>query len=288
MNNFHKMVDARIYDQHCCVCGTSQNLAKISSGLIKCNTCGFIWADVGLTSLELEKIYGKEYFFGDEYIDYLSEESILKFGFKKFEKQLSKLFQNATIKPKLLEIGSAYGYFLDIAQNDFQVTGVEISSDAVENSRKNGHLVLKGDLSEVDIQEKFDIVVSFATLEHIPSPDKIIQRTFNLLNPNGYCYITTINIGSLLARIRGEKWRMIHPPTHVSYFSSSTLRLLMERNGFKVVECKPIWQYRSLDALLLPRFGRTSLYKLTKFLGLTKIPIPFNFGDIIGLLAIKA
>jgi SAM-dependent methyltransferase len=270
----------------CCVCG-SQDSTKLSIGLIKCDCCGFIWADIKLTSEELKDIYGKSYFFGEEYVDYLSEESILKLGFNKIEKRFTKLFPKPETKPKLLEIGSAYGFFLDIAKDHFQGIGVEISKDAVEYSRKNGHEVFQGELSEFTFQDKFDLIVSFATLEHILLPGKIIEQVYQLLKPNGYCYFTTIDICSAFARIRGKKWRMIHPPTHVSYFSSSTLKLLMERNGFRIEICKPIWQYRSINALFLPKFQNTHWYKLINSLGFTRIPVPFKFGDIIGLLAKK-
>jgi len=276
-----------IANQLCIVCGKLDS-KKFYNGLTKCNNCGFVWADINLSSEDLMKIYGRDYFFGDEYIDYLAEETILKFGFRKFLNQLRKLFPANTDVPKLLEIGSAYGYFLDIAKEDFYVTGIEISSDAVEYSRNKGHEIFQGDLSKLNLQDKYDIVVSFATLEHIVSPDKIIRQAFHLLKPNGYCYITTIDIGSFFARFRGNKWRMIHPPTHVSYFSSATLKLLMEHNGFEVIECKPIWQYRSLNALFLPKLENSLFYKFVNFLGVTKIPIPFYFGDIIGLLAKKA
>jgi len=275
-----------INNQSCAVCG-KQDLMHHFEGLIKCNNCGFIWADVSLSSEDLKNIYGKNYFFGDEYIDYLSEEAILKIGFRKIKNQLLRLFPTNKKMPDLLEIGSAYGFFLDVAKQDFNVAGVEISSDAVEYSRKKGYEIFHGELSEFDLHEKYDIAVSFATLEHLVSPDEIVKQAFSCLKPNGFFYITTIDIGSLFARFRGNKWRMIHPPTHVSYFSSSTLQSLMKRNGFKVVECKPIWQYRSLDVLLLPKFANSLFYRLVNFLGLTRVPIPFNFGDIIGLLVQK-
>mgnify|MGYP001258138743 CR=1 FL=1 len=41
-------------------------------------------------------------------------------------------------KPRLLEIGSAYGLFLDVAKEDFDATGLEISDDAAAFARKNG------------------------------------------------------------------------------------------------------------------------------------------------------
>ena len=46
--------------------------------------------------------------------------------------------------------------------------------------------------------------------------------------------MTTGDIGSLMARWRGARWRQIHPPTHLHYFSKLTLAQLLERHGFTV------------------------------------------------------
>lgn len=270
----------------CSICSNSQS-SEVYPGLLKCHTCGYIWANLSFSYEEAKNIYGKSYFFGDEYIDYLSESEILSFAFRIFEKKLAKLFKSGAEKPKLLEIGSAYGLFLDIARKDFDVTGLEISDEPVTYSRNKGLTVLQEDLLTLDMEEQYDIIVSFATLEHLLSPEKIIRQVHRLLKPNGYCYMTTIDIESPFAKFQGQKWRMIHPPTHVSYFSSRTLSTLMKQTGFTILECKPVWQYRSLDAALLPRFENTLFYKSIHKLGLTKVPIPFNFGDIIGILVQK-
>ena len=45
--------------------------------------------------------------------------------------------------------------------------------------------------------------------------------------------LTTGDIGSVNARLRGHKWRMIHPPTHLHYFSAETMKALLDRHGFR-------------------------------------------------------
>jgi len=273
-------------EKTCAICGQAQASAW-HPGLLKCGNCGYVWADLDFSFDQAREIYAKSYFFGDEYIDYLAESDILKFAFRKFERKLAALFPNRVEKPRLLEIGSAYGLFLDVARDNFDATGLEISDDAAAYARKNGHKVIQADLLSLDAAEEYDIVVSFATLEHLLHPEEVMRQAYRLLKPGGYCYVTTIDIESPFARMRGKKWRMIHPPTHVSYFSARTLTALMKNTGFTVLECGPVWQYRSLDAALLPKYENSILYKAANRSGLTRVPIPFNFGDIIGLLAKK-
>jgi hypothetical protein len=47
--------------------------------------------------------------------------------------------------------------------------------------------------------------------------------------------VTTGDISSVTARIQKERWRLIHPPTHLQYFTRASLRHLLEECGFRVV-----------------------------------------------------
>ena len=55
------------------------------------------------------------------------------------------------------------------------------------------------------------------------------------IEKGGKTYITTGDISAALPRFQKEKWRMIHPPSHLHYFSKKTLTLLLERYDLKVV-----------------------------------------------------
>ena len=59
------------------------------------------------------------------------------------------------------------------------------------------------------------------TIEHLKRPDLFVQKAAADLRPGGLIALTTGDIGSLNARLRGARWRMIHPPTHLHYFSVS-------------------------------------------------------------------
>jgi hypothetical protein len=58
-------------------------------------------------------------------------------------------------------------------------------------------------------------------------------------------FVTTGDIGSTLARWRGSRWRLIHPPTHLHYFSRETVTRLLSRYGLQVVEIKSVGVARS-------------------------------------------
>jgi SAM-dependent methyltransferase len=84
-------------------------------------------------------------------------------------------------------------------------------------------------------QGAFDVVCMWDTIEHLPGPARFVSRAAEALRPGGHLFLTTGDIGSLNARLRGSGWRQIHPPTHLNYFSRETMRRLLERYGFEVV-----------------------------------------------------
>lgn len=277
----------------CAICESDKNI-PLYRGLIKCQNCGFVWADLDISTDELRTLYSENYFFGAEYINYLLEEKALKVSFRQIlDEILHKLPVSSTWnKPNLLEIGSAYGFFLDVAKDSFVVTGVELNESGAAYATRKGHRIFSGDFLSVDLQDQtFDVIISLATLEHLQNPDQHIQKVSKHLKPGGIFYCTTINIDSWLARWSGSRWRMIYPPSHVSYFSSQTLQKLAMRYHLQPISCRPIWQVRMLDVILAPLLTKQKsfqrLYQLVDHVGITRIPIPFNFGDVIALTARK-
>jgi hypothetical protein len=65
----------------CIVCGSSSH-ARYSEGVVKCKACGFVFADADLTEAELFKLYHRDYFFGEEYSNYLADQSVIQKNFK--------------------------------------------------------------------------------------------------------------------------------------------------------------------------------------------------------------
>lgn len=60
-------------------------------------------------------------------------------------------------------------------------------------------------------------------LEHPCDPVAVVHRGARWLKNDGVLAVTTNNVASPLARLRREKWRQIHPPTYLFYFSAETL-----------------------------------------------------------------
>ncbi len=229
----------------CIVChDEAHGFSPLWSGLKKCNKCGHCVADLDAESLNFKEIYNDGYFFGDEYADYVRDRRVFE---QQFQDRLREV-QRFQPSGDLIEIGCAYGFFLTVAQQSYRARGFDIAEGPVAHAREHlGVDACCADFVEAALEpESVDVVVMWDTIEHLPRPDLTIDKAVRVLRPGGFLVLTTGDIGSLMARVRREKWRLIHPPTHIHYFSRRTMRGMLERVGLRVVETRYVGTRRSV------------------------------------------
>jgi hypothetical protein len=72
-------------------------------------------------------------------------------------------------------------------------------------------------------------------LEHIDDVDGILKHIHQLLSENGLLVIQVPQIDSFIAKRTGKKWSMLSH-THINYFSRSTMKKTLEKNGYEVLD----------------------------------------------------
>lgn len=275
----------------CLVCGGRFVQAKLA-GLLVCEVCGFVTANVTISPKELEYLYSANYFAGEEYKDYVAERRIIERNFQARLNTLLRYVPGAADK-HLFEIGAAYGFFLSVAQGRFaSVEGIDISRDAASYASEKLRLpVHAGEFLEYRIPSRIDVACLWDTVEHLQSPHLYLEKLSDHMDRGGIVALTTGDIGSLVARLRGGKWRQIHPPTHLHYFCTDTLTRLLRRYGFAVRHCGHEGMYRSLDMIayiiLNIKHDLPDVYRLLNRSGLLKWDFYLNIGDIMFLVAEK-
>ena len=215
-----------------------------------CLTCGFVKAADKYYSKDInfEDLYDESYYHGGDYVNYDIEVNALK---KNFGDRLSIIKNYIEDNAEVLEIGSGYGYFLECAKENYQVTGVERNPKVAKKLAERLDIdVYGGDFNEINFEKKYDAIVTLDTIEHIAEPEIFVQKCSNLIKSGGYIFVETGDIGALLPKLRGENWRLVHPPEHLSYFTLDTLIKLLEANGFDVVYTKRVSFYRSFAQTL--------------------------------------
>ena len=94
-------------------------------------------------------------------------------------------------------------------------------------------------LDEVDLDRTFDVIIAGEMIEHLNNPGLFLKGIKRFMNSRTQLVITTINAYSgmrfLVYGLRGKggESEPVHSD-HVAYYSYSTLKLLLERHGFRV------------------------------------------------------
>jgi len=242
---------------------------------------------------EFELLYNSGYFTGEEYSDYVADKEISQ---KNFSSRLDVLKNHVDqkIHQSLLEVGCAYGFFLELAKGEFDhVVGIDITDEGIKYARNKLNLnVYKTDLLNWDFERKqFDVACLWDTIEHLRAPDKYLEKIAGNLSSGGLLAITTGDIDSYVAKWRKNRWRLIHPPTHAHYFSRRSLTRLLDRYGFDVVHFEYCGFYRSIDNILYNiltlRSDFSWLYQLLKKSGIINWDLYANMYDIMYIVARK-
>jgi hypothetical protein len=95
-----------------------------SHGIVKCPNCGLVFYAGAAVPKD---VYTSEYFTGGEYADYVAAKPITQYNFRRRIAELARLVPAGD----LLEIGSAYGFFLELARQQWTARGVEIAAEGV-------------------------------------------------------------------------------------------------------------------------------------------------------------
>lgn len=138
---------------------------------------------------------------------------------------------------RLLEIGSAAGYFLDEARRaGFEVQGIEPAGDVARRCAQRFAVpVFAGVMEDAPLSAGgFDVVCAWHALEHIADPATELARVRDALRPGGQLVVEVPNIDSVAARREGEAWFHLDLPRHVGHYGPRSLGRLLERAGFTV------------------------------------------------------
>lgn len=202
-----------------------------------------------LTEEDLRALYGADYFNGDEYADYLGDKAVIQKNLRRWLNVIRRYSPGGS----LVEIGSAYGFFLELAQKHFKAVGFEVSEEAVQhaNSMLGVDSRCQNFLTDGSVTPgSVDVVAMWDVIEHVDAPGQFVYKAGEILRPGGHLFITTGDIDSWLPRRQGPRWRLIHPPTHLQYFSRKTLSHLLELKGFEVVKVMYPGYWRSIKQIL--------------------------------------
>jgi len=218
-------------DKDCILCGGSDFSPVLVSNinLIKCRNCGLVCVFPLPSEDEVMSFYS------------IGKIEIPTSADEKNNRRFLKLIEEFRSPGRLIDIGAWYGDFLVVAKKrGWTVAGVEPNPKACEfvNS-KYGIKMLNGTIKDALASfgnGSFDVVTMFHVIEHIANPiDYILDVSKILKRGEGLLVIRTPNINAILFSILGRHWGHLALPAHLYFYSPSTLKILLEKCGFKIL-----------------------------------------------------
>jgi 2-polyprenyl-3-methyl-5-hydroxy-6-metoxy-1,4-benzoquinol methylase len=127
---------------------------------------------------------------------------------------------------KVIEIGSAYGYFVKSGREaGLDIRGIELNEAAVLAAQNQKLPVEYLDLKEAAIlyRESLDAVCSFQVLEHVSNPKDFIGWSLEMLKPGGKLIYCVPNSDSFLK----YQYNLLDlPPHHMTLWSIAVFKSL--------------------------------------------------------------
>jgi glycosyltransferase involved in cell wall biosynthesis/SAM-dependent methyltransferase len=165
---------------------------------------------------------------------------------------------------RLLDLGCNEGRNLDFFRRaGFETEGLEPNPNAARVARQRGHVIHESGIEVFEPDQPYDVVVLSQVLEHALDPVDMLRHTRRLLAPGGEVWIGCPNVNSGLARLFGRRWINWHTPFHICHFDRRTLRRVIERAGFEVLEERQetpaLWSTQSVLTGLTAKPGQPTL-----------------------------
>ena len=172
---------------------------------------------------------------------------------------------NSLITPckneKLLDIGCSCGYFIDVAlENGYDAYGIEFSETAISYAKPlTQKRIIRGDINTLKQAKalnlaggdaQFNIVTAFDIIEHTENPIEFLEEIKTVLKRNGLLVLTTPDTGHILRYIMRGYWPMIQPTQHFILFSKKSIKIALEKAGYKDISIMPAYKIVSYDYLL--------------------------------------
>jgi 2-polyprenyl-3-methyl-5-hydroxy-6-metoxy-1,4-benzoquinol methylase len=235
----------------CSIC-RSDRIQTIDSdfNFCRCESCGFVFDSPRPSFAEISAFYSQ----AGKYDVWLNEERARGLLWKRRLKKVIRTGANGG----LLDIGTGYGQFLHHARSHFtDVSGTEISKTAVVLAKqKYGLSLLPGEVEALGLpSQSFDTITLFHVLEHVPDPGKLVSLCHDLLRAQGILVIAVPNdvvawtskikkIGKKLGLSAFQKFSPqlgisragASREIHLSHFTPTVLRRLVETSGLHVTE----------------------------------------------------
>jgi 2-polyprenyl-3-methyl-5-hydroxy-6-metoxy-1,4-benzoquinol methylase/spore coat polysaccharide biosynthesis predicted glycosyltransferase SpsG len=278
--------------RHCPVCGTEapvNSVCRFSDRTYRrCGRCGVIFMD---RSCPPPIEYEREYFFesykrqyGKTYLEDFPK--IKADGKRRLKIINSFLPAKKTEGRSLLDIGCAYGPFLDAAREEgFSPVGIDPAQDAVSYVRQQLTIpAVQGFFpnSPLPSSRPYDAVTLWFVIEHFTDLKAALSQIKKNLKPGGILAFSTPSFSGVSGRSSLSRFLSASPADHFTIWSPAMCKKALALYGFRVKKTISIGHHPERFPLLgkLAKSKKSPLYK-----PLLTISRLFKLGDTFEVYA---
>lgn len=231
----------KLEDDPCPLCeSTARRLFTVQRGFLwhRCAACGVAY----LSPRPEGSVLGKAY---EAYLPETPE------GIASWHRLMRGVFQEALgllgepgpTGGSLLDVGCAFGFFLEEAEKrGWKAVGIDLSPPAVALARDHGLDARLLSAESADFPaDSYDAVTLFYVLEHVAEPRAVLERVHRWLRPGGTLLLRVPHTAPLVRLLDavGLKNELFDPPHHLVDFPPRALERLLRDVRFEGVRTFP-------------------------------------------------
>lgn len=216
----------------CPVCTAKLRPYRIgATPMFACDTCTVIVRDPSLAPTSGDAYYEDEYSL--THTVRASTEMHRYFRYPEYQSLIATVLRHQPDATSWLDVGCDHGFFLDDVRRYIpRVAGIELSARARAYAQRIGLDVVR-DMSQ--LSGTFDVVSMWHVLEHIETPNVLLEELRRVMSPNAVLTLRVPDIASTFARLLGSRWIWFQPQNHAVHYTQRALHTLLERSGFSVL-----------------------------------------------------
>jgi 2-polyprenyl-3-methyl-5-hydroxy-6-metoxy-1,4-benzoquinol methylase len=245
---------------NCTICGSAPTSIKFTLKndyqVVHCPVCGVEFLSPQLDDIALDKLYSESYYAAWGIKGDAENETTRQMKKATFQLRLNTIRRflvgpapGASTGAKILDVGCATGYFLEVAQKEgFDPYGIEFSEYSARIAKKKfgEKNIFKGTLEQLIptdqsgfadhpgfAEHSFRVIAMSDLIEHVRIPAETLSKAKSLLTDDGVIMIMTPDTGTLSNKVMGRKWTH-YKLEHFFYFNRRSMKTLAAKCGLQV------------------------------------------------------
>lgn len=222
----------------------------------RCGNCGLVQLNPRVSPEDLSDYYSGYYLPFRGPAAWGKYAPLVAMNLRKTDRKRTALARKATVgkaaeaggsrgldaESRVLDVGCGKPTFLELLhrQTGCYAKGIDFSD---EGWRQNPGRFAGLDLEVAEFRHfqavaPFDLITMWHYLEHDYHPHATLRRMRTMTHKNTRLIIEVPNYASWSRAVQGRYWEGYHTPRHTAVYSPETLRVLLERSGWKLVRIR--------------------------------------------------